>query len=77
MKTIAEYNEIFNGKMSKRIECKNGRTYFLFKIEESDWLYSFTSKRTDMTWDDEKRMVYRDFDKFLRAVKRIQKMAVK
>ena len=76
MKTIQQFNKtFFNAHKSVfSIKCTNGRTYYFYKLNENDYLFSFNSVRTGMRWDDPKVMVYKDFDKFLKALKRIEKM---
>ena len=75
MKTLSEYNEMFEkGKYTKSVNSTNGRKYFFHKINESEWMFSFSSKRNP--WYDEKLMTYYDLNKFLNAVNRILKSKV-
>ena len=75
MKTLLEYNEMFEtGKTLKSVNSTNGRKYFFHKIDENEYMFSFSSKRN--SWDEEKLMIYTDLNKFLNAVNRILKSKV-
>ena len=75
--TTQDYNNLFEeNKTTLSIKCNNGRTYFFETINDSDWMWGFSSKTTSFTYDEEKIMSYKDLNKYLSAVKRILKKQI-